>query len=171
MARLFDVPLKLPDRYYAPIGETLYRWALLEFQIQAVIWRALGINNKQGRILTVGMDARVLVGILRTLMRYAAANKIEARMMKSLADDTQNLADSRNILAHGAWMYPIGGNPSDVYLHYMKKAHERIVPFAQKYRPRQITATATKIRKLNERAGRLIKRIEKRQPEMPPEFS
>ena len=171
MARLFDLPLELPNRYYAPIGEVLYRWALLEFQIQAIIWRTLSIDNKQGRTLTVGMDAKVLVGILRTLMRYWAANRTEIRMMESLAKHTQALTDDWNILAHGVWMYPLGGTSSNVYLTYMKKSHQRILPFVEKRRPHQITATANKLRKLNKRADRLIKRLEKKLPIPPPECS
>ena len=53
MAKIYDLPLQLPSRYYAPIGEVIYRWALLEFQMQAIIWRAMGIDNPQGRTLTI----------------------------------------------------------------------------------------------------------------------
>ena len=163
MARMNDLPLELPSKYYPAIGETLYRWALLEFQMQAIIWRAMGLDNRQGRTLTVGMKAPVLIGILRTLTLKWAVNKTEIRSIKALATDAQDLADDRNILAHGVWMYPQGGDPSDVFLHYMKKSHYRILPHAEKKSPRNIKSTATKIRKLNERAERLLARIVVRQ--------
>jgi hypothetical protein len=171
MAKLYDLPLQLPPRYYAPIGEVIYRWALLEFQMQAIIWRAMELDNKQGRTLTVGMDARVLTGIFRTLNRRWAANKTEIKMIGSLAKDVFDLYDDRNNLAHGVWMYPRGGKQSDVWLSYMKPSQNRILPRAEKRMPRQIIATANKIKKLNRRAERLINRLEKRPPSSPEKSS
>ena len=167
MAKLYDLPLQLPSRYYAPIGEVIYRWALLEYQMQEIIWRAMGIDNQQGRTLTVGMDARVLTGIFRTLIRRWAANKTETKMISSLARDTSDLYDDRNNLAHGVWGYPSGSKQSDVWLHYMKPSKNRILPRAEKRTPRQIRATANKIKELNQRAERLINRLEKRQRTSP----
>ena len=167
MAKLYEIPLQLPSRYYAPIGEAIYRWALLEYQMQEIIWRAMGIDNQQGRTLTIGMDARGLTRIFRTLTQRWAVNKTEAKMISSLAKDTSNLYDDRNYLAHGAWGYPRGGKQSDVWLSYMKASHNRILPRVEKKTPRQITATANKIKKLNQRAERLLNRLEKRQQPSP----
>ncbi len=60
MSRVYVNALKLPVKYYAPIGEFIFRWAQLEYQMQEIIWRSLDIDNPEGRTLTVGMGARAL---------------------------------------------------------------------------------------------------------------
>ena len=73
MARLWELPIKMPPKYYPAIGEVVYRQALLEFQMQVIIWRALELDNKKGRTLTVGMGAKPLIGIIKTItLRWAA---------------------------------------------------------------------------------------------------
>ncbi|MCZ6637298.1 MAG: hypothetical protein O7C66_03790 [Alphaproteobacteria bacterium] len=132
--------------------------------MQVIIWRALELDNKKGRTLTVGMGAKPLIGIIKTITLRWAVNKTEIRVIKALAAVASEVYDDRNNLAHGVWMYPENGNPNDIYLHYMKTPRAyRILPKAEKLHPRDIKSTATKIKRLNERAERLINRIEKRQ--------
>ena len=121
------------------------------------------LDNKQGRTLTVGMNAKVLISVLGTLNRKWAANQTEKRAIKSLIRHAREVVDDRNHVAHGAWMYPRGGNPTDLYLHYMKESHQRIMPRAVKKRPRDLKATANKIKILNQRAEKLLHRLEERQ--------
>ena len=85
MAREFDNALRLPTEYYAPIGEVIYRWAQLEYQMHEIIWRSLGIDNKTGRTLTIGMDARTLCGILGTLTKRWLTHPTEKQMANSIA--------------------------------------------------------------------------------------
>lgn len=163
MARKYDNALHLPPEYYAPIGEVIFRWAQLEHQMQEIIWRAVGIDNKVGRTLTVGMDARTLSTILGTLTLKWLAHPTEKQMANSIAKGARSLANFRNHLAHGSWEYPKGGDPADVRLIYMKETEQRIRPRAKKHGPPEIKDNADKLRRLNEKAQKLIFRLEARQ--------
>ena len=164
MAREYDNALRLPVRYYAPIGECIFRWAQLEYQMQEIIWRSLGIDNKVGRTLTVGMNARTLATILGTLTLRWLTTTEEKQAVRDIAKGVRELSNFRNQLAHGSWEYPKGGKRNDVYLIYMKEtAAQRILPRAVKHEPQEIKANAGKMRQLNENAQKLIHHLDKRQ--------
>ena len=163
MIRVYSNALKLPVKYYAPIGEFIFRWAQLEYQMHEIIWRSLGIDNPQGRTLTVGMGARVLRGILGTLTLKWLTHPTEKQMATSIARGMRELDDFRNQLAHGSWQYPQGGRKSDVYLHYMKETKQRIMPTAIKHEPTEIKEKVEKLRRLNEKAQELIFLLDARQ--------
>ncbi len=163
MIREYDNALRLSAKYYTPIGEVIFRWAQLEYQMQEIIWRALGIDNKQGRTLTVGMGARTLAAVLGTLTKQWISDPTETQMTHSIAKGVRSLSDFRNQLAHGSWQYPKGGRKTDVFLHYMKETDQRILPKAVKHEPTEIKAQAEKLRRLNEKAQDLIHRLDARQ--------
>jgi len=163
MIRDYANALHLPQEYYTAIGEVIFRSAQLEYQMQEIIWRALEIDNKQGRTLTIGMDARTLSAILGTLTQRWLTNATEKQLAHSIAKGVRGLAPFRNYLAHGSWQYPEGGDPTDVYLHYMKETKHRIMPKAVKHEPRDIKANAEKLRRLNEKAQKLIFRLDAKQ--------
>ena len=48
-----DVAIDLPSKYYPAIGEFLFRYAQLEYQMHEIIWRALDLENTEGRVLTI----------------------------------------------------------------------------------------------------------------------
>ncbi len=161
----YDLPIKLPAKYYPAIGELLYRWALLEFQMQVIIWRTLNIDNKKGRTLTVGMSARALMAILRTMSLRWAGNKTDIQMLNSIAKHAGKLINVRNSVAHGTWMYPSGGRKTAIRLHFMKETPEhRLLPRTKKYTPDKIKTDVGKLARINERAEALITMIEARQP-------
>ena len=160
----FHNALRLPQKYYPPIGEFIFRWAQLEYQMQEIIWRSVGIDNKTGRTLTVGMDARTLSAILNTLTLQWLTHPTEKQMVNSIAKGVRSLSNFRNQLAHGSWQYPKGGKPEDVYLHYMKEtAEQRIMPRARRHEPPDIKKQADRLRRLNEKAQKLIFRLDARQ--------
>ena len=163
MVRESDSALTLPSEYYAPIGEVIYRWAQLEYQMQEIIWRAVGIDNKLGRTLTVGMSAKTLIAILGTLTQKWLTHPTEKQMANSIAKGVRSLADFRNHLAHGSWQYPKGGDPSDIHMSYMKETELRILPREKKHEPPEIQERADELRRLNERAQNLIHRLDAKQ--------
>ncbi len=164
MIREYDNALHLPAKYYAPIGEFIFRWAQLEYQMQEIIWRSLGIDNKMGRTLTVGMNATTLAAILNTLTLQWLATTKEKEAVRDIAKGVRELREFRNQLSHGSWEYPKGGKRSDVYLIYMKEtAAQRILPRAVKHEPQEIKSNAGKMKRLNENAQKLIHHLDKRQ--------
>jgi hypothetical protein len=163
MAKLYEVASNLPPAYYPAIGELIFRWAQLEYQMQEIIWRALSIDNKRGRTLTVGKDARALASILRTLTLRWITHPTDKQLTNHVAKCIGSVADTRNMLAHGSWQYPQGGEPADVYLHYMKEtAQQRIMPRAAKLEPPDIERHLAKLKLANRKAETLIQRLSAR---------
>ncbi len=120
------------------------------------------IDNKIGRTLTVGMGNKTLCGVIRTLTRLWLTKPIEVQTALAIARGAQEVDDFRNQLAHGSWEYPKGGKTTDIWMIYMKASAERIMPRAIKHHPREIRKYATKLRRLNEKAQKLIHRLDKR---------
>jgi hypothetical protein len=162
MAQIHVVAEGLPPEYYAPFGELIFRWAQLEYQMQEIIWRAMGLDNKQGRVLTIGKDARAIIQTLRTITLRWTNNATDKQLACSIAHGATQVIEFRNHLAHCSWQHP-PGEPDNVYLHYMKEKEERLLPKAKKHDPDEIRAKADKLQKLNEKAAKLIARLEERQ--------
>ena len=132
MIRIYSNAPDLPENYYSAIGEIIFRWAQLEHQMQEIIWHAVGIGPKEGRMLTVGMNERTLSAMLSTLSLRWLVNVTEKRMARTIIKGVNHNADFRNQLAHGSWQYPEGGKSGDVYLHYMRENKQhRLMPLAQ----------------------------------------
>ena len=65
-----DVPvMRLPSRYYRQIGEFIFRYAQLEYQLHEIVWALLALDYKAGRILTVGTDSRVLRAQIAAILK------------------------------------------------------------------------------------------------------
>lgn len=120
------VMLSLTDNYYVVIGACLSRWAALEYEIQNIIWAAMGLTIEEGRVLTVGMGLQALVGISRNLGKRVIKDEQIKKEIEELMDRVWEYYDFRNNLAHGIWTF-IESNPVP-HLTYMKEAHHRFVP-------------------------------------------
>ena len=158
-----DAAIDLPRKYYPAIGEFIFRYAQLEYQMSEIIWRALKIGNKEGRVLTVGTDARVLcatINVIASENPYVTwVNKTHAQEMNSIANDARKLYTFRNLLAHGTWQHP-PGKPQEVRIHFMKDAEVRIMPRLRKdIDDAEIHRKSGKLRSLNVRAEKLIKNL------------
>jgi hypothetical protein len=164
MDKMYEIASKLPIKYYAPIGEFIFRWAQLEYQMHEIIWRGLDIGNKKGRTVTIGMGARTLAAILGTLTLKWVSDPTDKQMLHSIAKGVRSLDGFRNQLAHGSWQYPQGGKKTDVYLHYMKEIQQRIMPLAKKHEPEEIKKKIGELKRLNEKAETLIARLSKQKP-------
>jgi len=68
MAVVRDFVLNLPQQYYLAIGEFMFRVGQLEVQMQEILWRAIDVDNKQGRVLTVGTAAKTIRSMLQTVV-------------------------------------------------------------------------------------------------------
>lgn len=167
MAMTHNVILSLDDRYHAPIGSILTKWATLEHQLQVIIWAALGLDNKTGRVLTVGMGSKTLVGILKNLHRRWITDPTIKQELNLLANDVRKHSEMRNFIAHGIWTID-GNNPADIpWLNYMKEGEHRILPGAEQITPEQLTDYSEVIASLNKTASDLLKKIRNAPPPLP----
>jgi hypothetical protein len=91
--RIGTVIAVLPNEYNTQIGAIIAKWATLEFQMMTIIWRAMGLDNEEGRVLTVGMGTQVLCGVLRTLpKRWITVDVTKqevARLVKAVGESTE----------------------------------------------------------------------------------
>jgi hypothetical protein len=157
MARVGNLLLHLPDDHYTQIGAVITKWATLEFQMMAIIWRAMELDNIEGRVLTVGMGTQVLCGILRNLpKKWIVDNDVKADVIK-LTDGVSKYAEGRNFLAHGIWtVFPDDSAP---YLNFMKKAEHRILPAAQPVKPDELKLFSQILDQLNLLANGILGRL------------
>ena len=59
-----DFVMNLPYQYYPAIGEFIFRCGQLENQLHAILWRAIDIDNKQGR-LKAGDPNKISLGMTK----------------------------------------------------------------------------------------------------------
>src|SRR6185312_8320090 len=108
----FDHPVvDLPSQYYAAIGEFLFRFAQLEYQLHEIVWLALQLGYEQGRILTIGTDFRVLCGMIGTITHpdadtWVKKHRTIVQEMNHVAGHGRKQIALRNRLAHGSWQSP-----------------------------------------------------------------
>jgi len=160
----FDHPvMDLPASYYSAVGEFMFRFAQLEYQLHEIIWMAMDLGYQQGRILTIGTDFRVLSATIKTITRPDARvwvkNKTIIQEMNSIVGNGRKHYGLRNKIAHGSWQSP-DGSPKNARLHFMKQEDERILPRHDKtLNDQRIHRHAGELRTLNHRAKKLIEQL------------
>lgn len=96
-------PVKIPPRYYRPIGQILAGWNLTEALLSSIVWKIHGITNpKRGRLFTYRPSAREKLNIVNVTLKHFA----DAAMyheLKGLLDRASSLNTQRNKIAHGLW--------------------------------------------------------------------
>jgi len=166
MAQIDDPVMALPPAYYMAIGEFMFRFAQIEYQMHEIVWMALDLSYKAGRVLTIGTEIRVLCGMVTTIVSEPIwiKNKYRTQEMNSIAGKARKLSTLRNRLAHGSWQGP-GGDSQKARLHFMKETHERILPrYDPKLDDRYIAKKAGEVGDLNERARKLIRALDSERP-------
>lgn len=130
-----DFVMDLPHEYYPCLGEFMFRCSQLEMQMHEILWRAMNIGNKEGRVLTIGAGAQTIRGMLSTVTSDETQgmwlsrkrDKIERRLIQeidSLVSRSRDFTELRNRIAHGSWQSPLGDH-SDVQLLFMKEQSEK----------------------------------------------
>lgn len=164
MAQIHSALLSLTDPYYLHMGTALHRWATLEYQLMNIIWAALGLDSKTGRVLTVGMNLPTLSGVLRNLPRRWITDPSISKEIRSICDHIREEVAFRNFLAHGVWSADPNDPNRTPWLNYMKDAKERILPGAEQVSPKLLRQFAERVGKLNHRAEHLLKQIRSAPP-------
>jgi hypothetical protein len=129
-----DFVMNLKAEYYPALGEFIFRVAQLETQLHEILWRAIGIGNKEGRVLTIGSPIKAIRGMLynvtsdqmngRWLDRKTQASlvqRIETLLMKA-----KPFADLRNKIAHGSWQSTVRGT-HDHHIIYVREQDEKFL--------------------------------------------
>ena len=158
MAKIQYLPLNLPVQHYRAIGEVTARWARLEFVLQMLIWRAMGIDNKVGRVLTIRTPAPKLLELISALEHRWIGNRQTVADLRALAKDVKKLYGERNALAHGIWGR-FKGRVKPLTLHRMDGKAGKVLPSGDALTPNAMKETARKIHQLNKRADALLAKV------------
>jgi hypothetical protein len=137
MAQFAQPAIDLPASYYAAIGEFLFRFAHLEYQLHEIIWASMGLGYKSGRTLTIGTNTNSLRAMIRTIALGATWLKGEAlrKELKAIANEIKDHASWRNAIAHASWQSPYG-TPDNAHLHFIKETPPALGRIGERSRTR-----------------------------------
>ena len=157
MTRIGKVIPKLPDEYNTQIGAIIMKWATLEFQMMVVIWRAMGLDNVEGRVLTAGMSTEVLLGILANLPRKWITDSVIKEELSRLVKAVRDRKNFRNNIARGIWtLYKDDPLP---HLNFMKQGDQRIMPDAQAVTPSDLKGFSISLDQMNQLADQIVRKL------------
>lgn len=129
-----DFVMNLPHEYYPAIGEFMFRCGQLEHQMHNILWAAIDLDPKKGRLLTIGSPVKTMRAMLRTSvspeMRGHWIPNTEKALIQgicSVAQRSKEFTDFRNKIAHGAWQYPVRGKSTNTSLIFVKEQNEKFL--------------------------------------------
>ena len=100
---------QIPDEHAIRVGRLIAAYALVEFKLEAIIWRLIGANKHDLRPLTARLDARPKKEAIDDLMARRASPPDETEAWNLARPLLKQLSERRNWLAHGVWVpVPIG---------------------------------------------------------------
>jgi hypothetical protein len=175
MAQMHVPVMRLPSRYYRQIGEFIFRYAQLEYQLHEIVWALLRLEYKAGRILTVGSESRVLRAQIATILKSVKWVKDPGLIteIKAISGVAADYYERRNYLAHGTWQAPWRAtSKTSPRLHRMVSAEERLMPAVFKgVDASEIRKWVLKLKSANVRARTLIRRFNRELPSSQPRYA
>ena len=97
-------PLRIPPRYYKPIGQIIVGWNLTEALIANIIWKLHIIKDvRKGRTLIYGLQVAHKLKILAVSAKHFTKSPAIHHELSRLLQRASALHVNRNLLAHGLW--------------------------------------------------------------------
>ncbi len=96
------------------VGALVMQFSFVHFLLEINLWSFLGIDHKNGRILTEDFS---FTNLTKKLLRTVEARNPESGVLKELKKALKDLDDincERNRLVHGFWTFPEDGPPEIV---------------------------------------------------------
>lgn len=137
-------PVKIPPRYYKPIGRIAAGWNLTEALVASIIWHLHGIKRPEmGRLFTYRLNATQKIKILGISLQSSA----HSAQLKTLLTRVSNMKSMRNDICHGLW----GRMPKQKIwkLFYSKDIDDMPLLRRKELTPPQITKIADDLDQLN----------------------
>ena len=98
----FPLRYRLPVAYSTEIGRIMTRWAFIEWQLEQITYRVVGVGQKIGR-LTIReprVDAHItMISDVMKLRKITVSTDL-----KKLSDGLVQLKNIRDAIAHGIWV-------------------------------------------------------------------
>lgn len=126
---------RLPTKYYAEIGRIITRWAVIEDQLNQLIFRVLWITELEGRLAIRAQRARERVKLLHDILESKGIRlPIDWKFLGTGIDHLQTFRDR---LAHNVWVdhpdadVPVMRDFSTSFLKDVPQGHNaKAIPFA-----------------------------------------
>jgi hypothetical protein len=125
----------LPPAQLRAIGDIMVRWSLLEFQLGNLAVCCLDIPKDAGRVLTIGMDIAVVLGVLKTAIHDATwvKDKDLRNDILAIVRDVMDSKQKRHAYAHGVYGFDllvedIDVRPLEFFRYLIYTAPDRIEP-------------------------------------------
>lgn len=101
-----SVTLKKTMSHYAAVGRVASKWAMLEHQIQRLIWGLAGLDRMTGTCITsqIGTSGRLMDALL-ALLDQKGASKDELQPLRSLSGTIGDKQRMRNRIVHDPWYF------------------------------------------------------------------
>jgi hypothetical protein len=93
----------LPPSFVRQIGIIMVRWAYFEHAVRRLVWEAMGVDPKMGRIAVRDprIDDRIeMIGDIAYLRKL----KIDEKALTTLETGANEVLRWRDLLAHGIWI-------------------------------------------------------------------
>jgi hypothetical protein len=116
---------QIPTEHAQRVGRLIAAYALVEFKLEAIIWRLIGTSKHDLRPLTARLDARPKKEAIDDIL---ASRKVPPEQSEAWAKAKpllKSLSERRNWLAHGIWV-PIPLGQTSVLLTRKGKAPDII---------------------------------------------
>jgi hypothetical protein len=92
--------------HYADVGRVASKWAMLEHEIQRLIWGLAGLDKMTGICITsqIGNSGRLMDALL-ALLDQKGASKDELQPLRSLSGAISDKQRMRNRIIHDPWYF------------------------------------------------------------------
>jgi hypothetical protein len=112
-------PLKIPPRYYKPLGQIAAGSALAEALISSIIWHIHGIKEpEEGRLFTYRPSAKQRLDLFKVSIKRFAKPSIK-NDLKGFHQRATDLNKQRNKFVHGLWgRMPTEDKTWKVFFHH-----------------------------------------------------
>lgn len=152
----------MPQELLAGIGEIVVRWSYIDFQLGVLLREGFNISRKTANALIVGMEIKVLCGVIRTLTLSDEWIKDKALRedIAALGRAVEKKKINRHNYAHGVFSFAMGPNDQLVFARYLlnDKGH-RINPRSEKITWESLKELAEEARDLGIRAQDLTVKL------------
>lgn len=100
--KLWNIVVQLPDSYSVPMATIILRWAVCEYKMDTVIYKAKGVSHKIGRLEVPEYRTKEFVANLEDALFVHGISV--ATSIEDLQASLIEVERERNLYAHGVWV-------------------------------------------------------------------
>jgi len=143
--------------HYAAVGRVASKWAMLEHQIQRLIWGLAGLDRMTGTCITsqIANSGRLMDALL-ALLDQKGASKDELQPLRSLSGTISDKQRMRNRIVHDPWYFHFNDDGSATGYRLETSAAKIAVHELIKEDHEKLEALIRDIERLNQQLTNLV---------------